>query len=662
MNQAHTSPIQNQLNALLLALNDALGSSPVQSSQPSAAPGFPQIQSSQSSDAPDFSPLPQVTSQLPLLIQEAVAKLKTLILQVPPESLGSQLMALMANLQNFSQTHIPSPSSDLIQGPLIEIEKREEHKENATTIQRRKAIKRLSSNQRLQVAVSARLQGNNTSVAREFGISEGAVRKCLKKFAEDEDFLRKVANGTVKRKPSTRTALFPAMELKLLEWIAEQRSAKLSVSMKNIQDKALQLHSASPEAIQPFSASKGWFCKFLTRHKLSRRTPTHVMQQMRESVVEDIKKFWLEIARLRIKIEVFQELGDVQKTLFLNIDEVPIFLDLSPRTTYHARGARTIEVKRTKGSKMLSTALLGVFHTGYKLPIYWVTKSAQKIEVDDDLKSYIIAKNGSSGWVDGVFFKDWLKRLLTNLILPEKTHLVLVLDQARIHCAQEVIELMNQKPQTSHFLVPSGCTFLLQPLDVGVNKPFKDRLRKRFDYWFKNEGSKDENKTPAGYFKPPPSSKLVRWMVEEFDAIPQEIIQKSFKSCGLGLNLDHSEDKLINPAIFDHLIIEKKLSGLLLREDPTGERQKLLEKLQSYEEILTYEPPQENLHGQTEEEVEEQMIIEVHENEENDEDFFEDYEEICKVRVDDNFDDFSNSITSVGIQNLMPIRDPIDGN
>jgi len=44
-------------------------------------------------------------------------------------------------------------------------------------------------------------------------------------------------------------------------------------------------------------------------------------------------------------------------------------------------------------------------------------------------------------------------------------------------------------------------------------------------------------------------------MVEEFDAIPQEVIQRSFKSCGLGLKLDRSEDKLINPAVFDHLLI-----------------------------------------------------------------------------------------------------------
>lgn len=66
-----------------------------------------------------------------------------------------------------------------------------------------------------------------------------------------------------------------------------------------------------------------------------------------------LRRLRLEILKLRIQVEVFFELGDVQKTLFLNIDEVPVFLDLSPTRTYHPQGAKMVEVKRTKGGKML---------------------------------------------------------------------------------------------------------------------------------------------------------------------------------------------------------------------------------------------------------------------------------------------------------------------
>ena len=32
--------------------------------------------------------------------------------------------------------------------------------------------------------------------------------------------------------------------------------------------------------------------------------------------------------------------------------------------------------------------------------------------------------------------------------------------------------------------VPNNCTDLLQPLDLSVNKPFKDKLRSKFTEWY----------------------------------------------------------------------------------------------------------------------------------------------------------------------------------
>jgi len=99
---------------------------------------------------------------------------------------------------------------------------------------------------------------------------------------------------------------------------------------------------------------------------------------------------------------------------------------MTANRTYHIKGARMIEVKKTKGAKMLST--------GYKLPIYWVTKcSQQSCEIPQDIKPYIIPKSNSSGWMDGSLFEDYLKRLVLNLVLPPEIHLILVMDKARIH-------------------------------------------------------------------------------------------------------------------------------------------------------------------------------------------------------------------------------------
>ena len=36
--------------------------------------------------------------------------------------------------------------------------------------------------------------------------------------------------------------------------------------------------------------------------------------------------------------------------------------------------------------------------------------------------------------------------------------------------------------------IPGGCTSLCQPVDIGVNKPFKNRLCSEWQTWMINEG------------------------------------------------------------------------------------------------------------------------------------------------------------------------------
>jgi len=143
-----------------------------------------------------------------------------------------------------------------------------------------------------------------------------------------------------------------------------------------------------------------------------------------------------------------------------------------------------------------------------------------------------------------------------------------------------------------------------------------------------------------------------RWLVEEFERIPVKSVQKAFKTCGLGLKLDHSEDHLINQAIFDHLLIERKLASTLFVEDYYGEREKLLQKLLSFEENLTFE-----VHDNTSEEEinEEELILEFNQPEEDEEEDIEDFESISKVRVLDIKE--SSSIND----KLIPPKSAIDG-
>ena len=90
-----------------------------------------------------------------------------------------------------------------------------------------------------------------------------------------------------------------------------------------------------------------------------------------------------------------------------------------------------------------------------------------------------------------------------------------------------------QENKNDFALIPAGCTELIQPLDTCINKPFKDKLRKIFETWFKDFGISDANKTPKGFYKTPSYELLTTWILQAWTEVDSDLIIKSFKHCGL---------------------------------------------------------------------------------------------------------------------------------
>jgi hypothetical protein len=67
---------------------------------------------------------------------------------------------------------------------------------------------------------------------------------------------------------------------------------------------------------------------------------------------------------------------------------------------------------------------------------------------------------------------------------------------------------------------------VLQPLDVGVNKPFKDRIRNMYMLWAAKNLSGRE-KAPA-----PSREEVLLWLKTSWDEITPEVIRNAFKACG----------------------------------------------------------------------------------------------------------------------------------
>ena len=98
-------------------------------------------------------------------------------------------------------------------------------------------------------------------------------------------------------------------------------------------------------------------------------------------------------------------------------------------------------------------------------------------------------------------------------------------------------------------IVPSNCTDLLQPLDLSVNKPLKDPLRRSFQSWYSEQVSKqlEEGKEPEDIkvdtrlsIMKPLSAK---WITSAYDYFRSDsgIVRGGFVEAGIVEALDQDE-------------------------------------------------------------------------------------------------------------------------
>ena len=117
----------------------------------------------------------------------------------------------------------------------------------------------------------------------------------------------------------------------------------------------------------------------------------------------------------------------------------------------------------------------------------------------------------------------------------------IVWDQFRAHKTEKVKEKLKAL-KTTQAMIPGGLTSVLQPLDVVINKPFKDRLRQKWVEWMSSD---DKPLTKGGNLKKPALALVTSWVKSAWYDLPQEMVKKSFLKTGISNNLDGSEDDFL---------------------------------------------------------------------------------------------------------------------
>ena len=143
-----------------------------------------------------------------------------------------------------------------------------------------------------------------------------------------------------------------------------------------------------------------------------------------------------------------------------------------------------------------------------------------------------------SGWNTSYIMTNYyIPHLVKNLGNKyQKSKSLFLFDNASCHKTEDVEKALD-KNSINYCPLPPNSTPFLQPLDFLINRAFKKELRTKFIGWLDNnftevhyqarEEDSEENLQMKDYFKPPCKDEVVRWVLESFDDIKEEIVESS---------------------------------------------------------------------------------------------------------------------------------------
>ena len=91
----------------------------------------------------------------------------------------------------------------------------------------------------------------------------------------------------------------------------------------------------------------------------------------------------------------------------------------------------------------------------------------------------------------------WVEEILAPYVATAPAGIVplLGLDSYRVHMMASVVHLIQELGVEVEY-IPGGCTSICQPLDVGVNKPLKVQIRRKWNDWMVEKGVEDGKAVP----------------------------------------------------------------------------------------------------------------------------------------------------------------------
>jgi len=176
------------------------------------------------------------------------------------------------------------------------------------------------------------------------------------------------------------------------------------------------------------------------------------------------------------------EIGRYRLSNICNMDQTPVPFEYLSGRTYNQQGEKTIWIQGSQQSgwdKRQATIQLTIFADAVPRvkPLIFLRGQGVGTTVMAEKALYdprVVVKFNPKAYANSANVVEWLDEQVIPVLGGRPT--LMALDMFGSHKTDKVLDTMRAHDITLS-VIPEGCTSMVQPLDVSINRPFKDILK-----------------------------------------------------------------------------------------------------------------------------------------------------------------------------------------
>ncbi|GFT91823.1 hypothetical protein TNCV_575921 [Trichonephila clavipes] len=134
------------------------------------------------------------------------------------------------------------------------------------------------------------------------------------------------------------------------------------------------------------------------------------------------------------------------------------------------------------------------------------------------------------------------------------------MDSMKSHASENVKNALKSA-SAKIAIIPGGLTKKLQPLDVGINRSFKSKVRKLWEQWM-SDGEKNYTKT--GKLKRAFYEKVSRGVLKAWNDVAETTVKNAFRKCYIIVKNDSDDEASLLSSDSD--VLREDLINLFISE------------------------------------------------------------------------------------------------